>query len=206
MNDFLFFQIHGGADHGGGGAADGVADLLTFLESLTAQGGGDFFSKVLPGIAGLDNIHPLLVHFPIAFLTGFFVVDLAATLAKQTRWRYLASCLLYFGTITALFTVIAGFIAAESVSHSDNVHGIMERHEHIGIAILSLSVGLSAWRIKRQGFVDVGMSPFYVVLSALLCLLIALGADLGGLMVYHYGVAVQAVPTPEGGYMHHHDD
>jgi hypothetical protein len=31
-----------------------------------------------------------------------------------------------------------------------------------------------------------------------------MGADLGGLMVYHYGVSVKAAAVPEDGYMHKH--
>ena len=33
-----------------------------------------------------------------------------------------------------------------------------------------------------------------------------LGADLGGLMVYHYGVAVKAVQVTEGAHDHEHGD
>ena len=33
-----------------------------------------------------------------------------------------------------------------------------------------------------------------------------LGADLGGLMVYNYGVAVKAGQVPEGGHDHEHGD
>ena len=36
--------------------------------------------------------------------------------------------------------------------------------------------------------------------------MIALGADLGGLMVYQYGVAVKAVPVLESAHDHHHEE
>jgi len=112
MNNFLSFQIHGGADHGGG-IAESVSSLLAFFEDLSTQGPGDIFSSIMPGIAGMNNIHPLLVHFPIAFLSAFFVLDLVGTLAKKPQWRSVASWFLYFGTVAAVFTVIAGLIAAK---------------------------------------------------------------------------------------------
>ena len=68
MNNFLSFQIHGGADHGGG-VAETISNLLIALEGGTDQGPSGVLSSFLPGIASLDNIHPLLVHFPIAFLS-----------------------------------------------------------------------------------------------------------------------------------------
>lgn len=203
MNNFLSFQIHGGADHGGG-IVESLASLLAFFEKLSTQGPGDIFSSIMPGIAGMDNIHPLLVHFPIAFLTAFFALDLVGTLAKKPQWRSVASWFLYFGTVAALFTVIAGLIAANSVPHGQNVHDIMERHEHFGISVLSLAVVLSIWRIIRGGLIRGGANSFFLILSALMCVLMMLGADLGGLMVYHYGVAVKAVQAPVGGHDHMH--
>ncbi|GAB6141773.1 hypothetical protein JCM14076_25020 [Methylosoma difficile] len=209
MNHYLAFQIHGGADHGGG-LIETLSTLLAFFEGISTQGSGGAFQALLPGIAGMDNIHPLLVHFPIAFLCAFFAVDALGTWAKNPHWRQLASGLLYLGTIGAAFTVLAGFIAADSVAHGDNVHAIMERHEQLGISVLSLSAGLSAWRLRR-GIAEGAANVFFLILSALLCTILAFGADLGGLMVYHYGVSVKPTasldsqPMPEHEHHHHHD-
>jgi len=204
MNNYLSFQIHGGADQGGG-ITESITSLLVFFENLSNKGPGDIFSSIMPGITGLDNLHPLLVHFPIAFLSTFFALDLVGTISKNPESRRVASWLLYFGTVAALLTVIAGLIAAESVAHGQNVHDIMERHEQIGLAIFSTAVLLSIWRIKSGVLRSGGANNFFLFLSALLCLLMMLGADLGGLMVYKYGVAVEAAPAPEDSYSHVHN-
>jgi uncharacterized membrane protein len=188
MTNFLSFQVHGGGM--GGGVAANIASLLEFLESLSGKTPPEMFSAILPGIAALENIHPLLVHFPIAFFTAFFLIDFIGTVAKKTQWRYVAAWLLYLGTIAAIFTVIAGLFAANSVEHGEDVHDIMERHEHIGIAVLSLSLFLSAWRLKQWGMHSSGTNAIFLVLAGFLCFLLSLGADLGGLMVYKYGVSV----------------
>lgn len=203
MNNFLTFQIHGGADHGGG-MADSVSGLLVFLEELSAHGSSGFFSMLLPGFSSMDNIHPLLVHFPIAFLSTFFVLDVIGTLTKKQHLRDVASWLLYFGAVAAVFTVIAGFIAAASVAHGEDVHPILERHEHFGVSVLTLAIMLSIWRFKSSGMIRGGANCFFLILATVLCVLMTLGADLGGLMVYHYGVAVDTAPVPEGGFMHMH--
>lgn len=202
----LLFQIHAGADHNS--IADNLAHLLGFIEALVAQSdnGGGLFTLILPGISTLENIHPLLVHFPIAFLTLFFLIDSSGTIAKKTQWRNLASYLLYMGTIAAIFTALAGFSAANSVTHGDNVHKIMEDHEHFGIAIVILASALSIWRYIIKENLTGTKNIYFLIFAAILCLLITLGADLGGLMVYHYGVAVQAVPIPAEGYIHQHHD
>ena len=205
MNNFISFQVHGGADHGGG-IIEGITGLLAFFEELPNHGPADVFSMILPGISSMDNIHPLLVHFPLAFLSTFFVLDVVGTLAKKQHWRNVASWLLYFGTVAAVFTVIAGFIAASSVAHGEEVHAIMERHEHYGISVLSLAILLSAWRWKSGGFIQGGANGFFLVLAGLLCGLMMLGADLGGLMVYKYGVAVKAAQVSDADVHEHHHD
>jgi uncharacterized membrane protein len=204
MDNFLSFQIHGGADHGNS-ILESVSSLLAFFENLSTQGPEEIFSSIMPGIAGMDNIHPLLVHFPIAFLSAFFALDLVGTLAKKPQWRSVASWFLYLGTIAAIFTVIAGLMAASSVAHGENVHDIMERHEHFGISVLSLATLLSIWRMKSGSLIRGGTNVFFLTLSAVLCVLMMLGADLGGLMVYKYGVAVKAAPVPEDSASHVHD-
>ncbi len=195
MTNFLSFQIHGGGI--GDGVAANLESLLVFIEGLSGKTPPEMFSAILPGIAELENIHPLFVHYPIAFFTAFFLLDVIGALAKKAKWRYVASCLLYLGTVAAAFTVVAGLFAADSVEHGEDVHEIMERHEHIGIAVLSLSLFLSAWRLKQWGLHSKSGNTLFLCLAGFLCVLLSLGADLGGLMVYQYGVSVKTVSNSE---------
>lgn len=204
MYNFLSFQIHGDADHSGG-IADSIGELLVFFEQLSTLGPGAMFAALLPGVAGMMNIHPLLVHFPIALLTAFFAVDVVATLANKSHWRSIASSLLYLGTVAAGLTVLAGMSAANSIAHGEAVHEIMERHEHIGLFVLGLAALLSAWRLASGVSLSGAANGFFLLLSAILCGLLLVGADLGGLMVYRYGVSVLPVPAPadSGSHSHH---
>ncbi len=195
----LSFYIHGNAD-GHNEILEMLTSFLSFFEGLTSNGGASNGSNFLEGITSLANIHPLLVHFPIAFLSLFVAVDLIGTAAKKTEWRSFASGLLYLGTVFAGLTVWAGFNAADTVPHGHNVHDIMERHEQLGLSILALSMALTAWRLRRP----VDGWGIYNALTVILLGVIIFGADLGGLMVYKYGVAVEAVTvSPEDS--HHHE-
>lgn len=190
LNDHLTFAVHGGGD--GGGIAGGVEGLLSFLETLVQQSPSENFNSVLPGITALENVHPLLVHFPIALLTLFFTLDLIGSLAKRAEWRQIAGAFLYLGTVFAAVTVAAGLVAAANVAHGGNVHDIMEHHEHLGISVLSLAALLSAWRLLSKGHIVGPANTLYLLLAAILSGLLAFTADLGGLMVYKYGVSVHA--------------
>ena len=193
VNNFLSFQVHGNSGHEG--IAGSIDVFLIFLETLSGKSGIEIFTLIMPGITAMDNIHPLLVHFPIALLISFFMVDFIGSVFKKENWRDLASGLLYLGTITALFAVIAGFIAADSVAHAENVHAIMDRHKMLGLSVLSLAFVLSSWRLLAGGKIKGDINFLYLFLSAILSILITLGADMGGLMVYKYGVSVEAAET-----------
>jgi uncharacterized membrane protein len=201
--------IHGGGQEGIS-PAKGLEAFLTFIETLTTLSPAEIFSTLLPGISALPNIHPLIVHFPIAFFIAFFIADTLGSLFSKLTWRQFATNVLYLGTVSALLTVAAGMQAAYSVPHDDITHAIMERHEGFGISIAVISILLSLRRyFAAEDFLN---QPTYghFALSALLILLLTLGADLGGYMVYQHGVAVTPVMhqevSPEPEPIMPHDD
>jgi uncharacterized membrane protein len=206
LSENLRFSVHGGGD------SDGLAGLLDGflrgLESLFSSPIHESFNTFLPGIAAMENIHPLLVHFPIALLSLFFMLDFSASILQKPDWRKTAGWFLYLGAVFAGLTMLAGFQAASTVPHGENVHEIMETHEHLGVSIFSLASLLSVWRLLGKSLLHGLYNVVYLLIAAGLCVLLVFAADLGGLMVYHYGVAVQAVEAlePEELHEHHHHE
>ncbi len=178
----------------------------------------------LPGMGAMDNVHPLFVHYPIALFTAFLLAEFIGVVFRKENFRCAASFTLYLGNIAALFTVAAGYYAAATVEHSEEVHAIMENHEHFGVTVLVVATILSIWRLYVRRRFSPKAQAAHLVLAFILCVIIVLGADLGGLMVYKYGVGGQAVRIErarlndsgfsheqdamaeegEGGHHHHH--
>lgn len=204
-SNYLPLQVHGGAGHGHeGGIIALLNDFLLFLDGLSGKSSSDMFAALLPGIAGMDNFHPLVVHFPIALLTLFLIIELGVIISNSVSWRIFASGLLYTGTLAAMTAAYFGLRAAETVAHDDQVHAIMERHEGIGLTIAGIALILSIWRwflVKDHKTV---MQPVFLLLAAVMNLLLFFGADLGGLMVYQHGVSVKAVLPSISSYQHQH--
>ncbi len=153
----------------------------------------------------MANIHPLLVHFPIALLTGFVVTEILSLISGNKDLRIAGKWMLYFGTFGALGAAIAGLLGAEDVFHEGEVHGEMSKHRDYGLNVVALSVFLCTWRLI-EGRDFVGLSR--IIQNALGLLIVSnliLGADIGGLMVYKYGVAVRAVPREEMSEMGPHE-
>jgi uncharacterized membrane protein len=194
MINEVILNVHGASGHSGG-VANSVEQLLVFLVSLTEKTPSEIFTLIMPGISAMENIHPLFVHFPIALLTNFVLIDLLGSLFNKPSWRIVAGWFLYVGVIMTAATVAAGLAAEKSVVHGGNVHDIMERHEALALTVFALTVLLAAWRIVVRGRLSGGTNIVYLGLAILMNIILIFTADMGGLMVYKYGVSVKAAQT-----------
>lgn len=186
-------DVHGGHDSGGG-----VVSLLDdFLALLSGDSGFGKGSSPFGGLALLgSNIHPMLVHFPIAFLTIYFLLDLTGYTLNLPKIRRLGSHLLTLGFLGCLPTVASGLFAAATVAHDANAHSIMVWHQRFGLTILSLSMILVIWRWTLGIPADPMKNSLNQLLNVLLLAALLAGADLGASLVYGHGVAVH--PTEKG--------
>ena len=155
------------------------------------------------GIRQMPNIHPLIVHFPISLFTVFLFTEFINFFINNERLESAASYVLYLGTLAAVATVLAGFRAASTVTHTDAVHTIMESHEAFGVTVLVMGVVLSIWRLMRGKKFSPIERIIHLIAAFAIVIVLSLGADLGGLMVYKYGVGVKAVKV-HGHHVHSH--
>jgi len=194
--------VHGAAGDSGGTGWVGLLDILLGKVASLLESGASF--ELFPGIKALaTNVHPLIVHFPIAFLPAFFLLELAGVTLRKESLRQTASWMLYFGAAGALGAVAAGLLAEDTVPHGEAVHEIMEWHGRLGIIVAVLSLTLAAWRFASKALFSPMAQALHLYLSAIVLICLLFGADLGGLMVYQHGVGVKSLQDPDD---HHHHD
>jgi len=192
--------VHGGADAAGGGLV-GLLDKLLENATRSVEPGGSF--QLLPGIQALGpNVHPTLVHFPIVFLSAFFLLEVLGCLVYRERLRRAAAPMLYCGAVGAAAAVAAGLYAAATVPHGQAVHEIMEWHQRIGLMVAGLALILSIWRRLARRAIDGMDRALYLFLAGIMTIGMVFGADLGGLMVYQHGVAVQSLQQADAHHRH----
>ncbi len=195
-------SIHGDADAAGAGLVGFLDNVLNSITGLLAADAG---FQWFPGIAILGlNMHPSLVHFPIAFLSVFFLLEIVGTWWVNEKMRQVASAMLYCGAFGALLAVTAGLYAANTVPHGQDVHEIMEWHERFGLTVAGLAVVLGIWRFLTKHSLSGMEKALFLLLSTIMTVCLIFGADLGGLMVYGHGVAVQTLQQTDANQHHMH--
>lgn len=153
-------------------------------------------ATLFPGISHLQNIHPLVVHFPIAFLIGSAVFYLLSLATRKDTLANTAFVLLITGTLTAAAAVGTGLYAESGVMVSHTVREqLLSVHEKCMIATLTLSAALSLWAVAARPFPRKGRAIF-LLLFLLVLALMAVGADYGARMVYDYNAGGSACPQP----------
>jgi uncharacterized membrane protein len=156
-------------------------------------------------LSSLPNLHPALVHLPLALLPAAALCDLLALLLPTRVWLERAAALLYvFAALGASAAFLAGEHAADTIGPQPaEVHAILEEHEDLArdalIALIALAIArpFLSWRDRDRPRLTGTVWRCVLLLTACGTLvLLAATADHGGNLVYRHGVAVRRTAAP----------
>jgi uncharacterized membrane protein len=149
------------------------------------------FSYLLPAWA--PNLHPLLVHFPIAWLTAALIVDLISLALPRAAWAETMADVLYpTGAVSAWVTYLSGRQAAATVLTPGMAHALVLDHWNWALATTVCFTGVAAVRL----FIFWRKAPSFwtraVLTAAALAgmLLLFQTGERGARLVYEHGVGV----------------
>lgn len=134
------------------------------------------------------ELHPLLVHFPIAYLLGGAFLDVVTFVFRRETLSRCAVGLLLVGVGSGWIAVAAGLLAFYTVpAHTEEAHGEMYWHLGLAIASLLLFTWLAAarWRYRT-------LPPKlpHAVAAIVASILLAATGHLGAGLVFHGGAGV----------------
>ena len=141
----------------------------------------------------MPDIHPFIVHFPLAlFLTGLLFDLLGLALADErlvkTGWHLLAASFL-----ASLPAVASGLFAASGIILTPAGRDTFEWHQQLALLAASAIAAVAFWRLRAGGGIPAKPRTLYLLAAiATAGLLIATGLA-GGELVFRHGVGVEAV-------------
>jgi uncharacterized membrane protein len=152
--------------------------------------------SLLPGAQHLQNLHPLFVHFPLAFLYGAAALYFAGVILRRDTLLRGGFWMLIAGVLSAIPAIATGLFARGGVMLAPDVkNALLTPHLRLMISGSIVALLLAIWAAIRR---PIPIRARYVFLFGLLVMIALLtkGADLGGLMVYDYNGGGAACPQP----------
>ena len=149
--------------------------------------------NLLPGWA--PNLHPLVVHFPIALVVTAAGMDLAGWLLRCNRsLRFVASVLYVVGTLTMVAAYLTGRSAAADIWLPGMAHAAVNDHWNWAFRAVWFFGSLTVVRLVLLWRLRADPRPALMAALTLAGLLgiVLLGeaGDRGGRLVYQHGVGI----------------
>lgn len=152
------------------------------------------------------ELHPITVHFPIAFLLGGAVLLLWSLRWPSERLQQTMAGLLMAGILFGWLAAAAGGLAYYTVpAHTAVGHELMKWHLGLGLTTLVLFTWLSIMRWRRE---TTSVSTQQLIATLLGILLLLITGHLGGSIVFRHGAGIDpAILSPEirTGHLHVND-
>lgn len=121
------------------------------------------------------NIHPLVVHYPIAFLTIYAVFELVRfrKIFEQPYWFYVKKVLIIVGWAGSIAAALTGFIASDWATEGPRIFVL---HKSFAMMTVALSTISAIFYINNR------QSRVLVLIAVLILISITVTAGLGGAM------------------------
>lgn len=148
------------------------------------------------------ELHPAIVHFPIALLTIAALFGVLSLFVKKELFKEIAFWNLLLGVIGSIAAVFTGLIEEQSLVHNDEIHKVLTKHKFTGFGILIFSFVLLTWVWVRKNKFKKGEYIAWVLFLALSTAAVFYQGFLGGKMVFEQGAGVK----PMEQYMEHGGD
>ena len=132
-------------------------------------------------------IHPALIPFPFAFLTGAFLFDAAGTLADRASWWTTGGHLAVAGVVMALIAAVPGFIDYFYTVPPRST-GKRRATRHMLVNLLAVTLVAAAWIMRRE-MVD-GPNTLVLALELAALGLLGIGGWMGGVLVSRNQISV----------------
>lgn len=132
---------------------------------------------LLPGLDAAANIHPMLVHFPIAFWPVALLAWTAAELGGREDLRGVARWSVYLAAGSAVVAAASGLWATAQTGHDAPGHEFVHVHRNYMLAASGLGVVVAGVVYWARAAESRGLRRSLLAVVAVVNVVVVLGAD-----------------------------
>ena len=150
----------------------------------------------------LAQLHPKIVHFPIAFFLAYVLFELMGIILKKEFFLKAAHLILFLGVLGAIAAVLTGN-SAEQIARQLSKEGAavplnaIGNHEDFANFTMWYFTGLLVFRtflaLKKKFIGKIRL--LFILLALIGSFLVYQTGELGGKLVYKYGIGTDKIST-----------
>ena len=142
---------------------------------------------------GSHPLHPMLIPFPVAFLVGTLVSDLAFIGTGDGFWARASMWLTGAAIVMALLAALAGFV---DFFGEAKIRQLNDAWYHMIGNLTAVTIALINCGLRYSQGAEAAIKPWGVVLSLVVVGILLFTGWKGWEMVYRHHVAVLDAPSP----------
>lgn len=144
----------------------------------------------------IAELHPFFVHFPIAFFSLYFVIEVVTVFQKDNSFEKFIIILLISGVVFAMASVLSGNQAAYLLRNNyfqNHINELVNAHENFATMTVWFFVLITAIRIYlivKKKF-NYKWKIIYIGLALIGAYLVFQTGKLGGELVHKHGINLE---------------
>jgi uncharacterized membrane protein len=141
----------------------------------------------------MPNVHPLIIHFPLALLSVSLLFDVVGAFMRKDEITRVAWWCQISGSLGLLATVVSGLQAESTVSIPQEAGQVLQTHKELAFLSVTIFSILLFWRISTKSRITQRLRLLFWSLYVGGVLIMWIGAWYGGEMVYQFGVGIRSL-------------
>ena len=142
----------------------------------------------------LSKLHPLVIHFPIAFFLLFIILEITNIFIRNIPLKKISLFVLFLGLIGGISSVLTGNLSFQVLQDNPTLTQmhllIIEQHEYYASITVWYFFVILVYQIflflKNKN--EVKKQYIFVIFAAVGIFLIYQTAKIGGKLVYEFGI------------------
>ncbi|MDQ3289203.1 MAG: DUF2231 domain-containing protein [Pseudomonadota bacterium] len=153
------------------------------------------YTRKVPSVMAIQKhpIHPMLVVFPIAFLSAMFVTDLTYVLLRDPFWAVLSFWLNLGGLVMG---VVAGLVGTGDFLSLREIRNHVSAWSHFIGAVMLLALAAAGVWLRWPDPVA-AVWPWALIMSAITAPAVLVVGWLGGTLTFRHGIGVYGEKPPQ---------